>query len=52
MKRLYKISFFFLMLLLLGIYFSIKSINAYFSSKETIEVVSLSPNIIKMTVKI
>ena len=46
MKRLYKITVLFFIIFLIGIYVSVKSINSYFSSEESIETISITPNTI------
>lgn len=52
MKRLYKISIFFFLIFLIGIYFTVKSINNSFTSEDRIETVSTSPTILKLSIKI
>jgi len=52
MKRIYKISIFFILIFLIGMYFSFKSINAAFSSDNKIETISIkslsSKNLIRV----
>lgn len=52
MKRLYKIIIFFFLIFLIGIYFTVKSINNSFTSEDHIETVSTSPTILKLSIKI
>ncbi|NLP59088.1 hypothetical protein HGB55_12975 [Lutibacter sp. B1] len=52
MKRLYKIILLFLIIFLIGIYFTVKSINNSFSSEDSIESVSISPSVLKLTTKL
>ena len=48
MKRLYKIIIFFLFIFLIGIYFTIKSINNSFRADDNIEIVTYTPKILKL----
>jgi len=48
MKRLYKIIILFLFIFLIGIYFTIKSINNSFSVDDNIETVTYTPKILKL----
>ena len=52
MKRLYKIIILFFFIFLAGIYFTVKSINNSFTSEETIETVTSSPKVLKLSIKI
>ena len=52
MKRLYKIIILFLSIFLIGIYFTIKSINNSFSSEDYIETVTSNPTILKLSIRI
>jgi hypothetical protein len=49
MKRLYKIIIFFIFIFGIGIYFTIKSINNTFLSDDTVETVTISPSILKLS---
>jgi len=51
MKRLYKIIIFFLIIFGIGIYFTVKSINNSFLNDNTVETVSVSPSILKLSIK-
>jgi len=44
MRRLYKIIIFFFLIFIIGIYFTIKSINQTFSEDEKTEIVSMNPS--------
>jgi len=48
MKRLYKIIILFIFIFLIGIYFTIKSINNSFATEDNIETVTYSPKILKL----
>ena len=48
MKRLYKIIILFLFIFLIGIYFTIKSINNSFPTDDTIHSVTYTPKILKL----
>jgi hypothetical protein len=52
MKRLYKIIFLFLFIFFIGIYFTIKSINNSFVSEDSIETVTTTPAVLKLSIKI
>lgn len=52
MKRFYKISIFFILIFLIGIYFSVKSINTAFSSNTKTESISVKPSPSKNLLKI
>jgi len=53
MKRLYKIIILFIVIFLVGIFMTVKTINNTFSSEENkVETVSLSSNILKLSIKI
>lgn len=52
MKRLYKIIFLFVIIFIVGIFLTVKTINNSFSSEDTIETVSLPSNVLKLTIKI
>jgi len=52
MKRLYFIIILFVVIFFSGIFFSMKTINTYFSSKDKIETVSVNPSILKLSTKI
>ena len=52
MKRLYKIIILFIFIFLVGIYFTIKSINNSFSSEDNIETVTYTPKILKLVGKV
>lgn len=52
MKRLYKIIILFLIIFFIGIYFTIKSINNYFPSEDTVETIAFSPKILKQTTQV
>lgn len=52
MKRLYIIISLFILIFFVGIFFTIKSINTYFSSKENVEIVSITPKNLERSVKI
>jgi len=49
MKRLYKIIIFFLIIFGIGIYFTVKGINNSFLSEDTVETVTVSPSILKVS---
>ena len=48
MKRLYKITILFIFIFLIGIYFTIKSINNSFPAEDNIETVTYTPKILKL----
>lgn len=52
MKRLYKIIILFIVIFLVGIFLTVKSINNSFSSDTSIETVSLPSNSLKLSIKI
>lgn len=52
MKRLYKIIILFLVIFFIGIYFTIKSINNYFPSEDSIETVAFYPKILKQATQV
>ena len=52
MKRLYKIIILFLLIFFIGIFYTVKSINSYFTSKDSVETVSLTSTIHKLTIKL
>jgi len=52
MKRLYKIILLFLVIFLVGIYFTMKSINNSFTSEDTIEIVTTTPSLLKLSLKV
>lgn len=52
MKRLYKIIILFIFIFLIGIYFTIKSINNSFSAEDNIETVTYTPKILKLVSQI
>jgi hypothetical protein len=52
MKRLYKIILLFLVIFLVGIYFTMKSINNSFSTENDIETVTTTPSLIKLSLKL
>ena len=52
MKRLYKIILLFLFIFLAGIYFTVKSIDNSFTSEDTIETVTTTPSLLKLSLKV
>jgi hypothetical protein len=52
MKRLFKITFLFLGIFFIGIYFTVKSINNSFSSEESIETVTINPPLLTLSIQI
>jgi len=52
MKRLYKIVILFFAIFLIGIIFTIKSINNSFPSDDKIETIAYTPKILKLTTRI
>jgi len=52
MKRLYKIIILFVVIFLVGIFLTIKSINNSFSSEDTVETVSMAPSVLKLSIKL
>jgi uncharacterized protein YneF (UPF0154 family) len=52
MKRLYIIIVLFVVIFFTGIFFTIKSINNYFSSEENVETVYVTPKNLDLSVKL
>lgn len=52
MKRLYKIIIFFAVIFLIGMYFSVKSINDAFSDNTKIEFISIKPTSSKNLIRV
>ena len=49
MKRLYKIIIFFLIIFGIGIYYTVKSINNSFLNEDSVEAITVSPSILKLS---
>ncbi|WP_176461211.1 hypothetical protein [Lutibacter agarilyticus] len=52
MKRLYKIIVLFVIIFIVGIFLSIKTINSSFSSEDHIETVSLPSTALKLSIQL
>lgn len=52
MKRLYKIIILFSAIFLVGIFFTVRSINNSFPSEDKVEVVKITPSIFKLSIQL
>lgn len=52
MKRLYKIIVLFVIIFIVGIFLTIKTINNSITSEDSIETVSVNPTVLKLSIKL